>query len=222
MRPAVDLNTLWQWDTAAEVLPELLTVFVKVTLLVTVVGTIVAALLGLLLAVLAQILPVWLSKPLRWAMDVIRMTPLIIQLIFASFVVPTSWPLLWVGTVVIGVHYSTYMAESYIAGIMSVDRGQWEASRALSLPQGRTWRDVVLPQALRATLPSLGNWTISMFKDTPFLFAIFVVEMVTKAQQYGANTFRYTEAFTIAGLIFLTASLVTAVAVRKLEKALVY
>lgn len=96
MRPAVDLNTLWQWDTAAEVLPELLTVFVKVTLLVTVVGTIVAALLGLLLAVLAQILPVWLSKPLRWAMDVIRMTPLIIQLIFASFVVPTSWPLLWV------------------------------------------------------------------------------------------------------------------------------
>lgn len=222
MKPSINFSDFWEWDSAAEVLPELLTVFVKVTLLVTVVGTIIAALLGLLLAVAAQILPMWLSKPLRWAMDLVRMTPLIIQLIFVSFVVPSSWSLLWVGTVVIGVHYSTYMAESYIAGIASVDKGQWEAAKALSLPQARTWRDVVLPQALRATLPSLGNWTISMFKDTPFLFAIFVVEMVTKAQQYGANTFRYTEAFTIAGLIFLAASLITAVAVRKLEKALAY
>lgn len=222
MPGATTLTEFWQWDAAAEVLPELLTAFVKVTLLVTVVGTIIAALVGLLLAVAVQVLPVWLSRVLRWAMDVIRMTPLLIQLVFASFVVPTGWSLLWVGTVVIGVHYATYMAESYIAGIASVDKGQWEAARALSLPQGRTWSDIVLPQALRATLPSLGNWAISMFKDTPFLFAIFVVEMVTTAQQYGANTFRYTEAFTIAGLIFLAASLVTAVAVRKLEKTLVY
>lgn len=222
MRPAIDFNTFWDWTAAAEVLPELLTAFVQVTLLVTVVGTIIASVVGLLLAVAVQVLPMWLSKPLRWVMDFVRMTPLIIQLIFVSFVVPSGWPLLWVGTVVIGVHYSTYMAESYIAGIASVDRGQWEAARALSLPQARTWRDIVLPQALRATLPSLGNWTISMFKDTPFLFAIFVVEMVTTAQQYGANTFRYTEAFTIAGLIFLAASLVTAVAVRKLEKSLAY
>ena len=61
-----------------------------------------------------------------------------------------------------------------------------------------------------------------MFKDTPYLFAISVLEMVTVAQQAGDSTFRYNEAFTIAGLIFLVASLVTAFAVRRLEKALVY
>lgn len=215
-------NEFWSWEAAAEVLPILLEVFVKTTLLITVVGTIIAALLGLVLALTTQSIPRLLSAPLRWVMDVIRTTPLIVQLIFASYLVPVEWPLLWVGTVVIGVHYATYMAESYIAGIAAVDVGQWEAARALSLPTPRTWAGVVLPQALRATLPSLGNWAISMFKDTPYLFAIFVVEMVTAAQQYGGNTFRYNEAFTIAGLIFLVASLITAVAVRKLEKSLVY
>lgn len=222
MMPAITFEEFWSWEAAAELLPELLSVFVKVTLLVTVLGTAIASSLGLLLAVVTEVLPRALSALLRWVMDVIRMTPLIVQLLFASFLVPVSWDLMWVGTAVIGVHYATYMAESYIAGIASVDRGQWEAARALSLPQGRTWRAVVLPQALRATLPALGNWAISMFKDTPFLFAITVLEMVTVAQQYGNNTFRYNEAFTIAGLIFLAASLVTAVAVRRLERALVY
>lgn len=220
--PAITLDEFWSWEAAAELLPELLTAFAKATLLVTVIGTVVAVVVGLLLAVLTQVAPTIIARPVRWVMDVIRMTPLIIQLVFAKFMVPIEWDLLWVGTVVIGVHYSTYMAESFIAGIASVDRGQWEASRALSLPQGRTWRAVVLPQALRATLPALGNWTISMFKDTPYLFAITVLEMVTVAQQIGSSTFRYNEAFTIAGLIFLVASLVTAVAVRRLEKALVY
>lgn len=220
--PAITFDEFWSWEAAADLLPELLTAFVKVTLLITVVGTAIAVVVGMLLAVLVQAAPRWLAFPVRWVMDVIRMTPLIVQLVFASYLVPVSWDLLWVGTAVIGLHYSTYMAESFIGGIRSVDRGQWEAARALNLPQGRTWRAVILPQAVRATLPALGNWTISMFKDTPYLFAISVLEMVTVAQQAGGATFRYNEAFTIAGLIFLAASLVTAFLVRRLEKALVY
>lgn len=212
----------WDWETATEVTGELIPIFLKTTLVVTVVGTIIAATVGLVLAVATQTLPRFVGAVLRWVMDVIRMTPLIVQLMFVSFLVPPGWSLLWVGTVVIGVHYAMYMAESYIAGIGSVDKGQWEAATSLSLPTGRTWRAIVLPQALRATLPSLGNWAISMFKDTPFLFAITVVEMVTAANQYGNSTFRYNESYTIAGLIFLVASLVTAVAVRRLEKSLVY
>ena len=222
MQPAITFEEFWNWDYAAQAFPDLLSTFLETTLLITVVGTLIAVTLGLLLAVLVEALPGVAGRPLRFVMDFIRMTPLIVQLIFVSYLVPVSWPLLWVGTVVIGVHYSTYMAESYIAGIASVDKGQWEAARALSLSQGRTWRDVVIPQGIRATLPSLGNWAIAMFKDTPFLFGIGVVEMVTEAQQFGAGTFRYNEALTIAGLIFLVASLVTAFAVRRLEKALVY
>jgi len=214
----------WDWEAAAEVLPDLLSAFFKATLVVTVVASILSAVLGLLCAVLMTALPRFLASLLRFLMDFVRMTPLVVQLVFVSALIPGAWNdhLLWVGTAVFGVHYATYMAESFIAGIASVDTGQWEAATALSLPRARTWTGIVLPQAIRATLPSLGNWTIAMFKDTPFLIVIFVVEMVTAAQQYGANSFRYNEAMTLAGLIFLVASLVTAFAVRKLEKSLVY
>lgn len=214
----------WDWETAADVLPDMLTAFLQATLVVTVVASIIAALLGLVCSVLMTALPTFLARLLRFAMDFVRMTPLIVQLVFVSYLVPGAWNdhLLWVGAGVFGVHYATYMAESYMAGIASVDKGQWEAATALSLPRRRTWTGVVLPQAIRATLPALGNWTIAMFKDTPFLIVIFVVEMVRTAQQYGANTFRYNEAMTLAGLIFLVASLITALAVRKMEKSLVY
>lgn len=212
----------WDWEVAAEVTGELVPIFIKTTLLITVLGTAIATTVGLLLAVATQVLPRFLAPILRWVMDFIRMTPLIVQLMFVYMLIPPDWNMMWAGTVVIGVHYAMYMAESYIAGIGSVDKGQWEAATSLSLPTPRTWRAIVLPQALRATLPSLGNWAISMFKDTPFLFAVSVVEMVTAANQYGNNTFRYNEAYTIAGLLFLVASLITAVAVRKLEKSLVY
>src|SRR5690625_3372857 len=108
------------------------------------------------------------------------MTPMVVLLLVVFYVfvwmVPTTIALL-----VYGVHYSTYMSEVYRAGIESVPVGQWEATTALSMPAGRTWRRVIIPQALRSTVPSLGNYAISMFKDTPFLIAISVMEMVTTA-----------------------------------------
>ncbi len=88
------------------------------------------------------------------------------------------------------------------------------------MSKGRTWRAVIIPQALRATVPSLGNWAIAMFKDTPFLIMISVPEMVTAAERYGGSTFSYDEPFILAGLIFLAASYPTAVLMRKLENRL--
>src|SRR5690625_3926733 len=112
------------------------------------------------------------------------MTPLPVQLLFVLYGVVVFYPrvdALIIGVIVFGVHYSTYMAESYRAGIESIRSGQWEAATALSLPATRTWRAVILPQAIRNTLPSLGNWTIAMFKDPPYLIFIHVGEMVTRA-----------------------------------------
>lgn len=210
------------WDTefALSVFPELLSAFVRVTLLVTVVGSLMAAALGLVWAITQRSLG-RRSLPLRWALDFIRMTPIPVQLLFVYYTF-NNLSALTVGILVFGIHYSTYMAESYRAGIESIRKGQWEAATALSLPPHRTWRAVILPQALRATLPSLGNWAIAMFKDTPFLIFIGVLEMVTVARQIGGSTFRYTETFTIAGLIFLAASYPTAILMRRLEKRLAY
>src|SRR5690606_12890760 len=211
----------WSWPDAAEALPTLLEAFLTVTLLITVLGSLIAAVVGLVWAIALRELPRPLSAALGWVLDVVRMTPLPLQAFFVYYTF-TSIDVLTIGIVVIGLHYSTYMAESYRAGIESIRPGQWEAATALSLPRTRTWRAVIMPQALRATLPSLGNWAIAMFKDTPFLLVIGVVEMVTAAREYGGANFTYVEAFTIAGLIFLAASYPTAVLMRRLENKLAY
>lgn len=214
-------NAFWQWSRVWDVLPELLTAFVKVTLVVTIVGSALAAVIGLGIAVIRYTAPKPVGIVVTFFVNFIRMTPIVIQLVFA-YLVFTSTSRLTIGIVVFGIHYATYMAEVYRAGIDSVPVGQWEATTALSLPTRRVWTAVVVPQALRATLPALGNYVISMFKDTPFLYAIAATELVRAAQTYGASHFRYTEAITLAGVIFLLASYPTSLIIARLEKRLAY
>lgn len=211
----------WDMDLALEMLPRLLQAFLKITLLVTVVSSVAAAVLGIIWAILLREAPRPVAAVVFRILDVIRMTPIPLQLAAVyAFLIATDVSTLTIGLVVFGVHYSTYMAESYRAGIESIRPGQWEAATALSMSKGRTWRAVIIPQTLRATIPSLGNWAIAMFKDTPFLIMISVPEMVTVAQDLGANKFSYFEPITLAGLIFLVASYPTAVLMRKLENRL--
>lgn len=214
-------NSWWSWDHAFAVLPDLLFEGFKITLVATVLGTLIALVLGLIVAIIRRSAPRIISTPFTWVVEFIRMTPLVVQLVFANLVLsPYVDSSLSIGIWVLGIHYTTYMAEVYRAGIDSVPKGQWEAATALSLPRMRTWRAVVVPQAIRNTVPALGNYAISMFKETPFLFVIYVPELLNVAQNYGSTYFRYTEAITLAGLIFLAASYPTSLLIRRLEKKL--
>jgi len=208
----------WDWGAAREALPLLLAGF-RTTLLATVLGTLVAACLGLALSVGGRAPSRWVSLPVRAALEFVRSTPLLVQLM-GAYAVFTSLSPLTIGVAVLGVHYSAYLAEVYRAGIDAVPKGQWEAARALSLSPARMWADVVLPQAVRTVLPSLGNYAIAMFKETPYLAVITVSEMVARAREFGADRFAYPEAFTLAGLVFLLASWPTSFALRKLEQRL--
>jgi polar amino acid transport system permease protein len=210
----------WSWQRAGEALPVLLEGF-RITLLATVLGFALAAVLGLAVAIMRRSLPKVLAKLLSAIVEFIRLTPLVVQLLFVYYLLP-QFSALQIGIAVLGIHYATYMAEVYRAGIEAVPVGQWEAARALSLPPARTWRAVILPQAIRRVVPALGNYAVSMFKDTPYLFTISVVEMVTAAQQFGARNFQYLEPLTMAGLIFLAASYPTSVLIRRLERRLAY
>ncbi|MGN5239550.1 MULTISPECIES: ectoine/hydroxyectoine ABC transporter permease subunit EhuD [unclassified Rhodococcus (in: high G+C Gram-positive bacteria)] len=210
----------WSWQRAWDALPVLLEGF-KITLLATVLGFVLAAVLGLVVAIARRSLPRPLSMVLGAVVEFIRLTPLVVQLLFVYYMLP-QFSALQIGITVLGIHYATYMAEVYRAGIEAVPVGQWEAARALSLPSIRTWRAVILPQAVRRVVPALGNYAVSMFKDTPFLFTISVVEMVTAAQQFGARNFQYLEPLTLAGLIFLIASYPTSLLIRRLERRLAY
>ncbi|MGW1024000.1 ectoine/hydroxyectoine ABC transporter permease subunit EhuD [Streptomyces sp. NPDC002577] len=212
------MNYDWNWDAVRESLPLLWDGF-RTTLLATVLGTLVAAVLGLVVAMTGRAPTPLVTMPVRAVTEFVRSTPMLVQLVGAYAVFPSFSPLT-IGIAVLGIHYASYLAEVYRAGIDAVPKGQWEACRALSMSQRRTWGAVILPQAVRNVLPALGNYAISMFKETPFLAVITVMEMVAQAREYGAFHFAYAETFTLAGLIFLLASYPTSLLMRKLEKRL--
>jgi polar amino acid transport system permease protein len=214
---------LWDWDYAREILPRLLEAFFKYTLGITVAASTVAIVLGLVLALgrRSAVRPVSMTS--YGVVEFVRSTPIPIQLFFVYFGLPAlgiSLSALMTGIIVLGVHYAAYMSEVYRAGIEAIPKGQWEACTALSLPPRRTWQAVILPQVVRRILPATGNQIVALFKETPFLIVIGVLEMVTVAKDIGAHTFLYLEPFTIAGLIFLAASYPTSVLLRRLETRL--
>lgn len=209
----------WDWGFAAEIFPLLLQGLV-VTLQLTVLGSLVAFSLGLVLAVsLRGPRPIALAA--RGFIELVRSTPLLVQVFFLFFVLPDIGvviPPTVTGVIALGLHYAAYTAEVYRAGIDAVPRGQWEAATALSLPRSRVWIGVVLPQAVPRVLPALGNHVISMFKETPILIGIGILDIVGTAREAGGRAFSYDEPYTIAGLLFLALSYPAAVLVRRLER----
>ncbi len=209
----------FDWQFAWEILPDLLRASLY-TIGITLVGFAIALVLGLALAVLRRSRLPALSWPAAALIEFIRSTPLLIQLYFLFYVVPEygiTMSALTTGIVGIALHYSCYVAEVYRAGLNSVPSGQWEAAKALSLSPLDAYRDIVLPQAIRPIVPALGNYLIAMFKDTPVLSAITVVELMLQAKNIGSQTFRYIEPITMAGLFFLVISVSVALLVRRLE-----
>ena len=210
---------IWNWEYAFSVLPEMLRAF-GVTLQATIAGFILAVLLGLMWTMLRLAPLRFVARTAFWIVEFVRSTPLLIQLYFLYYVLPeygVSLSPLAIGIVALGLHYSCYTAEVYRAGIEAIPKGQWEAARALNLSQATTWLRVFLPQAIPPTFPMLGNYLIAMFKETPLLAAITVMEMLQTAKLIGAESFRYLEPLTITGAVFLVASLLASYAVRRLE-----
>ncbi|TLW92011.1 ectoine/hydroxyectoine ABC transporter permease subunit EhuD [Saccharomonospora piscinae] len=214
------MNWDWDWDYAFEVLPAILDGLL-VTLQATVLGSILAYVLGLVLALLRRSRLRVVSGVTWLFVEFVRSTPLLVQLFFLFFVFPqfgvTLSPMV-AGVLGLGVHYATYTSEVYRAGIEAVPTGQWEAATALSLPPARTWTAVILPQAVPRVLPALGNYTISMFKETPLLLAIGVLDIVGAAEEEAALNFDYVEPITIAGVLFLLLSYPSSLLVRYLER----
>ncbi|KNE82241.1 MULTISPECIES: ectoine/hydroxyectoine ABC transporter permease subunit EhuD [Streptomyces] len=213
----------WDWSAVADFMPDFWRGLL-VTLQALVLGSLIAFALGLFWA-LAQRSAL---RAVRWPVQVftefIRNTPLLVQLFFLYYVLPEwgfTFSALTTGVIGLGLHYSTYTAEVYRAGIEGVPTGQWEAATALSLPRTRTWSAVILPQAIRRVVPALGNYVIAMLKDSPMIATIGVLEMLGEARQFGSETFVMTEPITVVGIAFILIAYPASLLMRALERRLV-
>jgi polar amino acid transport system permease protein len=209
----------WDWAYAWESLP-ILAEASLITIQATVLGFAIAATLGLALAILRMSRLIWVSVPTAAVIEFVRSTPLLIQIFFIYFVLPEFGVVIGAmtaGVLALGVHYGCYCSEVYRAGIENIPRGQWEASTALNLSPYHTFRDIIIPQAIPPVAPALGNYFVALFKETPLLSAIAVLELMQTAKILGSENFRYVEPITLVGLVFLVFSLMAAAGVRRVE-----
>ena len=210
----------WSWEVVWEVLPSMW-LGLLVTIQAALVGALLAYILGLLLALLKMSKTWIVAKTSYWISECVRRTPLLVQLYFLFYVLPDLGIFLSpfaAGVIGLGIHFSTYTSEVYRAGIENVPKGQWEASRALNYNAYQTMRFVILPQAIPPMIPPLANYLITMFKETPLLSAITVVELFGAANIFSNTTYKFLEPMTLVGLFFLITSVPAAYAAMRLEK----
>lgn len=209
----------WNWDFTWEILPRMLWATGN-TLLAAGVGYLLALVFGLILLLGQRTRWRAVNFIVRELVEFIRSTPLIVQLFFVFFVGPQFGLVLsaWTAAMItIGLHFGTYLSEVYRGGLEAVPKAQWEACRALNLSTAHAYRRIILPQALPPALPGMGNYLVAIFKDTPLLSTIGVVELMHTANALGAETYRFLEPYTMVGFIFLMISLPTAIGLRRLE-----
>ena len=174
-----------------------------VTVLLTIICGVTSLILGIFVA-LARMSRFWLLRlVVNGYVQLMRSTPLLIQLIYIYFALPFIGikldPFLaaYVG---LSLHVSAYLAEVYRGGIEAVPKGQTDAAAALGMRPSVIMAKIVLPQAIRIVIPSLGNYMVSLFKDTSLAAVITVQELLFRGQIFAARTYDY---FTIYTLVFV-------------------
>ncbi|NEI72168.1 ABC transporter permease subunit [Rhizobium lusitanum] len=164
------------WDAMAEVLPSMITVGLKNTLILAAASTILGVVIGMILAVMGISQSRWLRLPARIYTDIFRGLPAIVTILIIGqgfarigreLFGPSPFPL---GIIALSLIAGAYIGEIFRAGIQSVERGQMEACRALSMSYGQGMRLIVIPQGIRRVLPALVNQFIGNVKDSSLVY----------------------------------------------------
>jgi polar amino acid transport system permease protein len=170
----------------------------------------IATVLGMALALMRLSNSRLLSVPAVTIITILRGIPIFVQLLYIYFVFPeigidlTAFQAAIIG---IGVGYSAYHAENFRAGIISIDKGQYEAAKSIGMGSPQIMYRIILPQAIRIILPPYGNIMIMMLKDSSLASVITVSEMTRAAQLIASSTFKNMTVFTLVGILYLCMSL---------------
>lgn len=215
-------------------LPQLKTAFVLVVI-IAIASFAVALVLGLLIAIgrlgKFKILRVLLSA----LIEIIRGTPLLVQLVYMYYVVPLLLTLMvnllgfdtqiqisaiTAGIIGIGLNYGCLLSEVIRSAILSVDSGQKEAALALGMTRKQALYRIVLPQAMKFSIPVFGNYLATIVKDTSLLAYISVPEMLLETKTYSYQTLQTIESYTILAAAYLLISLPLSQIIKYMERRL--
>ena len=193
----------------------------------TVILTVIIMVLSLVLA-----LPVALARmshlvvvryPATFFVQVLRGTPVLLQLFYLYYVLPFLGVKLdpWTAGI-IGMSLSgcAYLSETYRSGIQAIDRGQTEAALSIGMSSFQVMRIIVLPQAFRIVIPPIANQFISLFKDTSLLSVLTIQELMYTGQIMAATSFRFFTIFTIILIMYLAVCWPTALLIDAMERRL--
>jgi His/Glu/Gln/Arg/opine family amino acid ABC transporter permease subunit len=204
------------WDTLLEGL--------VVTFQVAALAIILASVLGLILALMRLSPRRWLSLLAQAYIELGRTLPLYVFLLWLYFGLAVALGItlksFLAGVLALGLIAAAYMAEIYRAGIMAVDKGQFEAARALGLTAPQVYGDVVLPQAFRVILPAAGNQFVGIFKGAAIVSVIGVADLMFYTRELSLKFFRPFEFYTAAGAMLIASTLIFAGLVTLVERKL--
>lgn len=155
--------------------------------------------------------------------DLIRGTPLLLQLFYIYYALPDvgiTLPAFLAGVLGLSINFGAYLAELFRSGIQSIDRGQSDAANAVGLSAWQRMRHIILPQALRNIYPGLANYGLVLIKDSSLVAVISVLELMRTGELLASSTFEAMKVYTLVALIYLAISYVVAKSFSFGEKAL--
>jgi polar amino acid transport system substrate-binding protein len=182
-----------------------------------------AILAGMILALVRLYGPRWLAWPSMAYVELIRGTPLVLQLYVIFFLLPEiglSINAFWAGVLGLAMNYSAYEAEIYRAGIQAIPRGQMEAAVSLGMSRWLALRRIILPQATRLVIPPVTNDFIALFKDTAVCSVITVVELSKQYYIHARSTGAIVELGLLTALLYLAMSYPLSLLAGRLERRL--
>lgn len=201
----------------------------KNTALIAVIGLLIGMVIGCLLAT-SKIVPKtnkfigFLSGVTSVYVAIFRGTPMVVQLLLIHFVIfPTLGihiPLLMEAVLAFGLNSAAYVSEIMRGGILSVDIGQTEAGRALGLTYGKTMTKIVLPQAIKNVVPTLGNEFIALLKETSVVSFITIVDLTKSFQNIANSTYEYIVPYIVLAVIYLVLVLIVTGIIKLIERRL--
>lgn len=201
-----------------------------IAVFVVVCSELIGTMLGLAIALCRLSRRKLLSIPSLVYVDLVRGTPMLVQILFVYFGLPslissiTGQPFnihpLVAGISALGLNSAAYVSEIYRTAISSIDKGQTEAAKALGLSSLQTFRYVIFPQAFRWAVPPLGNEFITLLKDTSLLSVIAVMEVVKEGQLYMARTYAVFPTYLGIALVYVLMTLSITSVLRVVERRL--